>query len=87
MGLIREIDTYLSSKVPGATVRYGDYPRGKNSLEISLILSELGDVEKVWDYFTRATKVMSYLKKRENQPPDRQREINISVEHIPSLLK
>ena len=86
MGLIKEIGTYLSSKASGSVFRYGDYPRGKKSLEISLILSELSDVEKVWDYFTRATKLMSFLKKREAGPLNRRQEINPSIEHIPSLL-
>ena len=84
--LIKEIGTYLKNIAPEAVIRSGDYPREKGSLDISLILSELSDVEKVRGYFTKAISLITALKRRQEGLVSTQRGIDITIKDIPSLL-
>jgi hypothetical protein len=84
--LIKELGTYLKSLAPEAVIRSGDYPREKGLLDITVILSELSDVEKVRSYFTRTISLITALKKRQEGVEDKYRGIEITLKDIPSLI-
>ncbi|MFC2001757.1 tubulin/FtsZ family protein [Chloroflexota bacterium] len=86
MDLIKELGTYIKNIAPEAVIRSGDYPRDKGSLDVCVILSELSDVERVRDYFTKAIGLISSLKQRQEGLVTRQRGIDLSIKDIPSLL-
>ena len=84
--VIQEIGEYLKSLAPGAIIRNGDYPREKSSLDVSVILSELKNVEKVRRYYTEATSVVSTMQKRQKQTESKLKEIDTFSKDVPSLL-
>jgi cell division GTPase FtsZ len=84
--LIKELGTYLKNMAPEAIIRSGDYPREKGSLDVTIVLSEMSDVEKVRGYFTKTINLMADLKKRQEGLISTQRGIDISIKDIPSLL-
>jgi tubulin-like protein CetZ len=84
--LIKELGTYIKNIAPEAIIRSGDYPREKGSLDVTVILSEMSDVEKVRTYFTKAIKLMTEMKKRQEGLVSTQRGIDITIKDIPSLL-
>jgi len=84
--LIKEMGAHIKNMAPEAIIRSGDYPREKGSVDVTLILSELSDVEKVRNYFTKAINLMSELKKRQEGVISTQRGIDITIKDIPSLL-
>ncbi|MCK4926805.1 cell division protein FtsZ, partial [Candidatus Aerophobetes bacterium] len=84
--LIKELGTYLKNLAPEAIIRSGDYPREKGLLDVTVILSELSDVEKVRNYFTKTISLMTTLKKRQEGVESRYRGIEITLKDIPSLL-
>jgi len=84
--LIKELGTHIKNMAPEALLRSGDYSREKGSLEITLILSELIDVERVRDYFTKAINLISALKKRQAGIVSMQRGFEATIDDIPSLL-
>ena len=86
LDLIKDLGTYLKNISPEAVIRSGDYPREKGLLDISVILSELSDVEKVRNYFAKAINLITALKKRQEGIVSRQRGIDLTVKDIPSLL-
>ena len=86
MDLIKDMGTYIKNIAPEAVIRSGDYPREKGSLDVTLILSELSDVEKIRNYFTKAISLMTTLQKRQEGLVNLQRGIDITVKDIPSLL-
>ena len=53
METVKELANYLSEMAPKAIIRYGDYPRGGNSLTVTIILSQLNALEKVKEYYDR----------------------------------
>ena len=84
--LIKEMGAHIKNMSPEAIIRSGDYPREKGSVDVTLILSELSDVEKVRNYFTKAINLMRELKKRQEGVVSTQRGIDITIKDIPSLL-
>jgi len=86
MDLVKELGIYLKNIAPEAVIRSGDYPREKGFLDVSVILSELSDVEKVRTYFTKAISLIASLKKRQEGIVSKQKGIDLSVKDIPSLL-
>ncbi len=84
--LIKELGTYIKNIAPEAILRSGDYPREKGAMDVTVILSELSDVEKIRNYFTKAINLIAELKKRQAGLVSTQRGIDITVKDIPSLL-
>lgn len=86
MSMAKELGTYLKSVASEASVRSGDYPRERGLLDITVIASQLSDVEKVRSYFTKVLRLMSALTTRREGILSKQQEINLNIEYIPSLL-
>ena len=84
--LIKEVGVSLRSKAPEAIIRSGDYPRAKGSLDLSLILSELGDAAKVRDYFTKTLNLISAIRKKQEGLEGDLSALDLSLKDIPSLL-
>jgi len=84
--LIKELGTYLKSLTPEAVIRSGDYPREKGLLDVTVILSELSDVEKIRNYFTKTISLITALKKRQEGIEDKYRGIEVTLKDIPSLI-
>ncbi|MFC2040132.1 tubulin/FtsZ family protein [Chloroflexota bacterium] len=86
MDLIKELGDYIRDMAPEALIRNGDYPREKGALEITLIMSELSDVEKVREYYLRSTNLIPELKRRQEDTEQKLRAIDDASKDIPSLL-
>jgi tubulin-like protein CetZ len=84
--LIKELGMYIKNMAPEAIIRSGDYPREKGVMDVTLILSDLSDVEKVRNYFSKAISLIADLKKRQEGLVNTQRAIDVSIKDIPSLL-
>ena len=84
MTLVNEIGNSLKRIATDAIIRSGDYPRGKRSLDVTLVLSELSSVGKVMDYFTTTIQRLSSYKRRrlEYEPGG----LEDAFKDIPSLL-
>jgi len=86
MDLVKELGDYLRSVAPKATIRNGDYPRGRAMVEITLILSGLSDVEKVRNYYSKSTILIPEFKRRQEETKDRLKTMEEVGKDIPSLL-
>jgi cell division GTPase FtsZ len=84
--LIKELGMYIKNMAPEAVIRSGDYPREKGTLDVTVILSEMSDIEKVRGYFTKTINLIADLKKRQEGLVNTQRGIDITIKDIPSLL-
>jgi len=84
--LIKELGTYLKNIAPEAIIRSGDYPREGNSLDITVILSELSDIARIRYYFTKTISLITSLKKRQEGIESKYKGIEVSLKDIPSLL-
>jgi len=86
LSVIKELGEYLKSLTPDAIIRNGDYPRDRGALEVSVILSEMKNVEKIRRYYVEAAGVVSTIKKRQKQVESKLKEIDEYAKDVPSLL-
>ncbi len=86
MELLRTLGDHIKRLAPAAVVRGGDYPREKGRLDVTVIMSELSDVEKVRHYFSQAVCRFPASKKQREGILSQQQEIALTFKDIPSLL-
>ncbi|MFC1956127.1 tubulin/FtsZ family protein [Chloroflexota bacterium] len=86
MDLVKELGDYIRGMAPEAIIRNGDYPRDKRSVDVTVILSELSDVEKVRDYYVRSTNLIPELKRRQQETEAKLKIVDDASKDIPSLL-
>ena len=86
MDMIKQISFYLKKVAPEAIIRSGDYPRGKGSIDVTVILSELINSRKVMDYFSKALRYTYLAKRRRGGIEYEHRGIEGDLADIPSLL-
>ncbi len=86
MDMVKEIGDYMRDIAPEAIIRNGDYPRERGMVDVTILLSELADVEKVRDYYARSTDLIPEFKKRQEDTEDKLRAMDDASKDIPSLL-
>ena len=86
MDMVKEIGDYMRDIAPEAIIRNGDYPRERGLVDVTVLLSELSDVEKVRDYYIRSTDLIPEFKKRQEETEDKLKALDDVSKDIPSLL-
>jgi len=86
MDMVKEIGDYMRDIAPEAIIRNGDYPRERGMVDVTVLLSELSDVEKVRDYYIRSTDLIPEFKKRQEETEDKLKALEDVSKDIPSLL-
>ncbi len=86
MDLVKELGDYMSELAPEAVIRYGDYPRKTSTLKITLILSQLKNVEKVREYYDRMPEVIREKERKQGEIEAKLKELIDASTAVPSLL-
>jgi len=86
MDLIKELSVSLKNMATEAIIRSGDYPRGKKTLDVTVVLSALVNSRKVMDYFTKTINYISITKQKRGVIEHEHRGIEEAFRDIPSLL-
>jgi len=86
MELIKDLGDYLRDIASEAIIRNGDYPRERGMLDVTVILSELSDVEKVRKYYSESASFIPEVKKRQRRVESKLSKIDEAAKDIPSLL-
>jgi cell division GTPase FtsZ len=84
--MIKELTEYLKNFAPQAVIRNGDYPREKGLMDVTVILSELCDVGKVRDYYTKSANLAKEMKKRQKVKTSKSALTEEAGKDIPTLL-
>lgn len=86
MDLSKALGDYMRDIAPEAMIRNGDYPRERGILDVTVILSELSDLEKVRGYYTKSTDLIPEFKRRQEETEIKLKAIEETSKDIPSLL-
>ena len=86
MDLVKGLGDYLKGLTPDAVIRNGDYPRERGALDITVVLSQLSDVEKVREYYNKSAGFIHEIKRKQEAAESKLRKIEEAAEEIPSLL-
>ena len=84
--MVKELTDYLKNFAPQAVIRNGDYPREKGLLDITVILSELCDVAKIRDYYTKSAKLVDEMKTRKKVQKSKAALTEEVGKDVPTLL-
>jgi len=86
MELVKDLGDYLRDIASEAIIRNGDYPRERGVLDVTVMLSELSDVEKIRNYYTESSSFIPEVKKRQRRAESKLSKIEEAAKDIPSLL-
>jgi len=86
MDLVRNLGDYLKELAPEAVIRTGDYPRERSALDITVVLSQLSDVEKVREYYNKSASFIQEIKRKQEEVESKLRKIEEASKAIPSLF-
>ncbi len=86
MDLIKSLSASLKGMAMEAIIRSGDYPRGRGSIDVTVVLSELINSRKVMDYFSKTINYISVAKSRQGRIDYEHLGIGEAFKDIPSLL-
>ncbi|MDD5339433.1 MAG: tubulin/FtsZ family protein [Dehalococcoidales bacterium] len=86
MDMIKEIGDYMRDIAPEAIIRNGDYPRDSGALDVTILFSELSNIEKVKNYYTRSSSLIPEFKRRQEETESRLKDLDDISKDIPSLL-
>jgi len=84
--IVKELGDYIRDLAPNAIIRNGDYPRERGSIDVTLILSQLSDVEKVRNYYYKSTDLIPEYQRRQKEVDLKLKGIDEAAKEIPSLL-
>ena len=84
--MVKELCDYLRGLAPRALIRDGDYPRGKGRLDITVVLSQLGDVAKIRDYYRKSTELAKEFSRRQKEKAARPSLAEEAGKDVPTLL-
>ncbi len=86
MDIAKGLGDYLRELAENAVIRAGDFPRGGNSIDVTILLSQLAFVQKVRDYYDRASAFAQTQKERIKETTGRLRDMEDSAKGLPSLI-
>ena len=86
MDIAKGLGDYLRELAENAVIRAGDFPRGGNTVDVTIILSQLAFVQKVRDYYDRATAFAQTQKDRIKETTGRLRDMEEAAKGLPSLI-
>ncbi len=84
--LVKELGNYLRGIAPTAIIRNGDYPRGRGTLSVHVVISGLSNVEKIRNYYAKLVGLIPEFQRRREEREDRLRSMEEVGKDIPSLL-
>ena len=86
MDLIKELGDYLRNVAPEAIIRSGDYPRERGLIDVIVIISQLKDVEKVREYYTKSAGVVEEIKRKQEAAARKLSATEEASKDVPTLL-
>jgi cell division GTPase FtsZ len=85
MDLVKDLGDWLKDMAPNAVIRNGDYPVGR-TLDITLVLSELSDIEIVRMYYNKSTELVPVIKLRQEEVRVKLQGIDDAGKDIPTVF-
>jgi cell division GTPase FtsZ len=86
MDMVKELGDYMRVLTPQAVIRNGDYPRERGLMDVTVLLSELTEVEKVRNYYSMSTDLIPEFKNRREETEEKLKALEDASKGIPSLL-
>jgi cell division GTPase FtsZ len=86
LDLTEALGGYMRKTAPNAQIRGGDYPREKGLMDVTVILSNFGENERIRYFYEKSTSLMKKREARQQAKADQVMLTEEAGKDIPSLL-
>ena len=86
MDISKGLGDYLRQRAQNAVIRAGDFPGEKSVVDVTIMFSQLAFVQKIRDYYDRASAFASTQKERLRDSNSRLRDMEDAAKELPSLI-
>jgi cell division GTPase FtsZ len=86
MDIAKGLGDYLRELAENAVIRAGDFPREGPTVDVTIMFSQLAFVQKIRDYYDRATAFAQTQKERIRETSSRLRDMEEAAKGLPSLI-
>ena len=86
MDIAKGLGDYLREMAENAVIRSGDFPWEKKSVDVTVMFSQLAFVQKIRDYYDRASAFAHTQKDRLRETSGRLRDMEDAAKDLPSLI-
>jgi cell division GTPase FtsZ len=86
MDISKGLGDYLRERAQNAVIRAGDFPGEKGVVDVTIMFSQLAFVQKIRDYYDRASAFASTQKERLRDSNSRLRDMEDGAKELPSLI-
>jgi len=86
MDIAKGLGDYLRELAENAVIRAGDFPRDKGAVDVTIMFSQLAFVQKIRDYYDRASAFAHSQKDRIKETSGRLRDMEDAAKELPSLI-
>jgi len=86
MDIAKGLGDYLRELAENAVIRSGDFPWEKDAVDVTVLFSQLAFVQKIRDYYDRASAFAHTQKDRLRETSGRLRDMEDAAKELPSLI-
>jgi cell division GTPase FtsZ len=86
MDIAKGLGDYLRELAENSVIRAGDFPRERSAVDVTVMFSQLAFVQKIRDYYDRASAFAHTQKDRLRETSGRLRDMEDAGKELPSLI-
>lgn len=86
MDMAKGLGDYLRELAENAVIRSGDFPYEKGAIDVTILFSQLAFVQRVRDYYDRASAFVRNQKERIKETTSRLRDMEEAGKELPTLI-
>lgn len=86
MDIAKGLGDYLRELAQNAVIRSGDFPRERGAIDVTILFSQLAFVQKIRDYYDRASAFVRNQRERIKETTGRLREMEEAAKELPTLI-
>jgi len=86
MDIAKGLGDYLRELAENAVIRSGDFPRERGAIDVTIMFSQLAFVQKIRDYYDRASAFVRNQRERIKETTSRLRDMEEAAKDLPTLI-
>ncbi len=86
MDIIAGLGDYLRELAQNSVIRSGDFPGERSAIDVTIMFSQLAFVQKIRDYYDRASAFVRNQRERIRETTTRLRDMEESAKDLPTLI-
>ncbi len=86
ISIVQELGEYVKKLAPNAVIRSGDYPTERGLMDVTIILSQIKELEEVKDFYSQSIEVAQEIRRKTAEEEGSVSETDEASKDIPTLI-